>query len=84
MEPKDIGSAPDTTLHDRSHPARFGLDRHIRSRIGEKLQLMYGQIIYEGVPRHLVDSIRRIDSASEPLKRAERRQDRRAGKGTGD
>jgi len=67
--------------HDQTHPPSCGLSRDIRARIGEKLQLMYGQIIYEGVPPHLVDLVRRIDRASEPEKRAGRRKDQPASEG---
>jgi len=61
-EPRGMEPASKACQHDQTHPPSCGLSRDIRARIGEKLQLMYGRTIYEGVPRHFDGLIRRIDS----------------------
>jgi len=80
-----MGPASKPSQHDQTHPPPSGLSRDIRARIGEKLQLMYGQTIYEGVPHRFDGLIRRIDGRSESQKResqklAEYPQDQRASK----
>jgi len=71
MEP-----ASKASQHNPTCPPRCGLSRDIRARIGEKLQLMYGQTIYEGVPRHFDGLIRRIESqnVAEARKISERKR----------